>query len=145
MRAGASGRMTRTRIRSAARYIWAFPNTLLGLLFVPIAVTTRGRIRVVDGVVELHGRGVASILRRVPITGGAAAMTFGHVVIGRDCPALAATRRHERVHVRQCEVWGPAFIPAYLIAAGWGALTGRGAYQGNYFERQAFDYQPAKR
>jgi hypothetical protein len=120
------------------RYIWAFPNTLIGLLFVPFVIMTRGHMQTVDGVVELHGRLIATILRRcVPIPGGAAAITFGHVVLGRDSAALASTRAHERIHVGQCEVWGPAFIPAYLLAGLWALITGAGAYHGNYFERQA--------
>ena len=121
------------------RYVWAFPNTLIGVLFVPFVVLTRGRLEVVDGVLELRGPLIARLLKHcVPIPGGAAAMTFGHVVLGRDRAALAATRSHERVHIEQCEVWGPAFIPAYLLAAVWGAVAGKGAYEGNYFERQAF-------
>ena len=122
---------------SVARYLWALPNTLLGLLFLPAAA--RGGIAIVHGVVELHGPLVAAVLRRVvPIPGGAAAMTFGHVVIGRDQCALDITRVHERVHVRQYERWGPAFIPAYLTASAWAWLRGRRAYEGNYFEREAF-------
>jgi hypothetical protein len=121
------------------RYLWASPNTLLGLLlFVPLALVSHGRLAIVDGVLELHGGLIARLLRRCTLRpGGASAMTLGHVVIGCDGPALAATRPHERVHVRQCEVWGPAFIPAYLVAGLWGLLKGEGAYQGNYFERRA--------
>jgi hypothetical protein len=120
------------------RYLWAFPNTFLGLLFVPLALISNGRLALVDGVLELHGGLIALLLRRCTlIAGGASAMTLGHVVIGRDGPALAVTRLHERVHVRQCEEWGPAFIPAYLVAGLWGLLKGEGAYQGNYFERRA--------
>jgi hypothetical protein len=125
------------------RYLWALPNTILGLLFLPLVVLTRGRMRVVDGVLELHGWLVSSLLSRcVPLPGGAAAITLGHVVLGRDENALCATRQHERVHVRQCEVWGPAFIPAYLAGAAWAFVTGRGAYAGNYFERQAYHQAP---
>jgi hypothetical protein len=123
---------------SLARYLWASPNTVIGLLFLPIAAR-RGGIAIVDGVLELHGPLVAAVLRRVvPVPGGAATMTFGHVVIGCDKWALDATRAHERVHVRQYERWGPAFIPAYLTAGGWAWLRGRGAYAGNCFEREAF-------
>ena len=121
------------------RYLWAFPNTLIGLAFVPFVLLTRGHAAVVNGVVELHGRLPDVVLRRcIPIRGGASAITFGHVVLGRDEPCLDASRRHERVHVRQCEVWGPAFIPIYLIASLWAVLSGQGAYAGNYFEREAF-------
>jgi hypothetical protein len=127
------------RILRLTRYLWALPNTLLGVLFVPLVIVTKGRMEIVDGVLELRGRAVSTILRRcVPIRGGADAMTFGHIVVGRDRTALAASRLHERVHVRQCELWGPAFVPAYLLASAWGAIMRRGAYHGNYFERQAF-------
>jgi hypothetical protein len=120
------------------RYVWALPNTLIGLLLVPTAMLPRGRMQVIDGVLEAHGPLISAVLRHcVPIPSGAAAITFGHVVLARDSWSLDATRAHERVHVRQCEIWGPAFIPAYLLAGLWGLLTGAGAYTGNYFERQA--------
>jgi hypothetical protein len=46
-------------------------------------------------------------------------------------------RRHEHAHVRQCERWGPAFLPAYIVAGAWAFIQGSGAYEGNYFEREA--------
>ncbi len=123
---------------SLIHYLWALPNTLIGLLFVPAALLPRGGMQVIDGVLEAHGPLISALLRHgVPIPGGASAITFGHVVLARDRWSLDATRAHERVHVRQCEIWGPAFMPAYLIAAVWGLTTGAGAYAGNYFERQA--------
>lgn len=122
---------------SFVRYAWAFPNTLIGLAFLPLAV--RGGVAVVRGVLELHGPLLDAFLRNaIPIPGGAAAMTFGHVVIGRGQWALDITRAHERVHVRQYERWGPVFIPAYLLAGAWALGRGRGAYAGNWFEREAF-------
>jgi len=123
---------------SLGRYIWASPNSFIGLLFLPIVFLTDGRFQIVDGVLELHGSVVSWVLRHcVLMPGGAAAITFGHVVLGRDREALSLTRVHERVHVRQYERWGPAFIPAYLVAALWGLVTGTGAYYGNVFEREA--------
>jgi hypothetical protein len=119
------------------RYVWAFPNTAIGLVLLPFALLTRGRAQIVDGVLEIYGGFLSSALGYIPIVGGAAAMTLGHVVIARDRRSLMFTRRHERVHVRQCEVWGPAFIPAYFMAALWGLMTGAGGYHGNYFEREA--------
>ena len=128
----------RRRVARALRYVWAFPNTLVGLSFLPLVLFTGGRVQLIDGVLELHGRLVSTVLRHcVPLRGGASAITFGHVVLGCDARTLAATRDHERVHVRQCEVWGPAFIPAYLLAGVGSLLAGSGAYDGNYFERQA--------
>lgn len=120
-----------------ARYIWALPNTLIGMLFIPAAIAG-GRLQMIDGVLEAHGPLVAALLRYgVPLPNGASAITFGHIVLALDQWSLDATRAHERVHVRQCEIWGPAFIPAYLLAGLWGFMTGAGAYAGNYFERQA--------
>ena len=66
-------------------------------------------------------------------------MTLGHVVLGVDGPALDFTRPHERVHVRQCERWGPLFIPAYLLASAYQRARGRHAYRDNPFEREAYD------
>ena len=121
-----------------ARYIWAAPNSLIGLLFVPTIVFGKSGLQQIDGVLELHGSFIAWLLRYcVPIPGGALAITFGHVVLGRDRDALRLTRRHERVHVRQYERWGPAFIPAYLAASLYALASGTGAYRGNLFEQEA--------
>ena len=70
-------------------------------------------------------------------------MTLGHVVIGLDQRTLWATRRHERAHVGQYEVWGPAFIPMYLAAGLMGLARGKGAYAGNHFEREASEQEAA--
>ncbi len=124
-------------------YVWTAPNTALGLACAGVARLTGGRAQVVDGVVEAHGGAVTWALRHlVPLQGGAAALTLGHVVLGRDAHALAATRAHERVHVRQYERWGPLFLPAYAGASVWAALRRRPAYFANRFEREAFAAEP---
>ena len=123
---------------SLARYLWASPNSLIGLAFVPTVSRTTGGLEIVDGVLELHSSFISWVLRHcIPMPGGACAITFGHVVLGCDRQSLVLSRRHERVHVRQYEMWGPAFIPAFLIAAVWGFARGAGAYHGNLFEREA--------
>ena len=120
------------------RYIWAFPTTALGLLLAAGALAGKGRLRVVDGVLEAHGSLLDWLLRNcTPLKGGAEAITLGHVVLGRSEQSLEITRRHERVHVRQCEQWGPAFVPAYLASALVQLAAGRDGYRDNYFERQA--------
>ena len=65
-------------------------------------------------------------------------MTLGHVVLGRNRDALSRTRAHERVHVEQCERWGPFFLPAYLIASAWVWIRGGNFYLDNPFEREAY-------
>jgi uncharacterized protein (DUF2062 family) len=67
-----------------------------------------------------------------------AALTQGHVVVARDAQSLEATRAHERVHVRQSEIWGPLFVPAYLAASVMAILRGRHFYFDNAFEVEAF-------
>ena len=121
------------------RYFWALPNTLLGVLFVPLALVTGGRLQFVRGVLEVHGGAVAWLLRRaVPLYGGAVAMTLGHVVLGQSAEALAFCREYEHVHVRQAERWGPFFVPAYLTASLFVWLRGGDPYRDNPFEREAF-------
>lgn len=120
-------------------YLWALPTTMLGLIFVPLAMLTRGGVRVVSGVIEVYGGWVEVFLRRCTLLpNGASAMTLGHVVLGRDETLLDLTRAHERVHVRQVERWGPLFIPAYLIASIVQWIRGKRAYDDNPFEREAF-------
>jgi hypothetical protein len=121
-------------------YLWTLPTTCVGLLFAPMALLGGGKLRVVQGVLEIQGPLVAFFLRRcVPIPGGASAMTLGHVVIGRDQQCLDMSREHERVHVRQCERWGPLFIPTYLLASVLVKLRGGDAYRDNPFEREAYE------
>ena len=66
-------------------------------------------------------------------------MTLGHVVLGRSAAALAETRAHERVHVTQCERWGPFFLPAYAASSLAAWARGGHPYWDNAFERRAFD------
>jgi hypothetical protein len=129
-------------------YAWALPTTALGLLALVLAsvaapLAGRVRTRVVEGVLELHGGLVTRFLSRcTPLPAGASAMTLGHVVLGRDQQALDASRPHERVHVRQCERWGPLFITAYLLASAVLWARGRDFYEENPFEREAYGTCP---
>lgn len=120
-----------------ARYCWAFPATVLGLALAALALRG-GRIHVVDGVVEAHGPWLQWVLTTcVPLRGGAAAITLGHVVVGQNERAIELTRPHERVHVRQYERWGPLFLLAYPIASLYATLCGGHYYFDNAFEREA--------
>jgi hypothetical protein len=121
----------------SVRYLWAAPTTAIGAMVV-LAGLRRAQVRVVDGVLEAHGPALAWMLRNLTVVpGGAAALTLGHVVIGLDQASLESTRAHERVHVRQCEAWGPLFVPAYLAASLVAAARGRNFYYDNRFEIQA--------
>jgi hypothetical protein len=124
-------------------YLWTLPTTLVGLWLLPLALITGGGMQIVGGVIEIYGGIVSLLLRRCTLLkGGASAMTFGHVVLGRDRSCIEMSREHERVHVRQAERWGPLFIPAYLIASLVALLRGRNAYFDNAFEREAYGRSP---
>ena len=119
-------------------YLWALPVTLLGLPLAMLALPKGGYLQVVDGVLEAHGPLLCWLLEKaIPLRGGALAITFGHIVLGRDAAALNQTRTHERVHVRQVERWGLFFVPAYLLSSLFALLRGRDPYRDNVFEREA--------
>ena len=117
--------------------LWAAPNTLLGLVAAGIARATGGEARRVAGVVEASGGAAAWALGRLA-RHGVSAMTLGHVVVGQSRADLDATRRHERVHVRQYARWGPLFLPLYALSSLVALARGRDAYRGNAFEAAAF-------
>ena len=113
------------------RYAWAFPVTALGLLAALLTLGTGGEIERRQGTLEVHGGFARWFLRYLM---GAQAMALGHVILG-DAPwDLHAYRVHERVHVRQCEQWGPLFLPAYALASLWAWARGGHYYRDNWFE-----------
>lgn len=114
-------------------YAWAAPTTCVGLTAGALTLCTGGRVHRIGGTLEFHGGFALWLARRV----GFAAMTLGHVIIGRDPECLASCRAHELVHVRQVERWGPLFLPAYVAASAWEWARGRHYYFDNYFERDA--------
>lgn len=114
-------------------YLWAGPNTMLAI---GIGLLLIARFRIIDGVIEMHGPAVAWALKRLPVS--PLAMTVGHAIFAQDAVALALTRKHEHVHVRQYARWGVFFIPAYLGCSAWLALRGRDGYMENPFEIEAY-------
>lgn len=120
------------------RLAWALPWTFIGLLLGLAALITGGSCQRVGRVMEFHGGLLQWLLKRVPICGGAAAMTLGHVVIARTKADLDRSRRHELVHVAQYERWGPLMVPAYLACSAWLWLRGYDAYFDNPFEAEAY-------
>lgn len=120
-------------------YVWVFPGTAVGLVGTALALVSGGKARVVDGVIEAHGGWITMrLIRGNRWVGPISAITLGHVVLGCDQATLERTRRHERVHVRQYERWGPFFIPAYLAASAWVGWRGHHAYLDNPFEVEAY-------
>lgn len=126
-----------------ARIVWVLPITLPALGLALLAPLGGGRLRLVAGVVEAAGGLLPGLLRLLHPRLDIAAITLGHVVLARDVPALARTRAHERVHVRQYERWGLFFPVLYLGASLAMRLQGRDAYRDNPFERAARAADPA--
>jgi hypothetical protein len=119
-------------------YLWPLPATLVGVLLALLARSSGGMLQWVDGVLEAAGGWPARILRRgFPFCGAVAAITLGHVVVGVSRGALAATRAHERAHVRQFERWGTLMLVLYPIAGLIAWLRGGNPYRDNFFEREA--------
>jgi hypothetical protein len=105
-------------------YLWAAPNSLVGLAG---ALTTAKRPVRCRGVLLIEGsRGG---LARFLAWRGFSAITLGHVIVANQ-PLDDHLLAHELAHVAQHERWGPLFYPAYL-------LTSLAGYRRNPFERAA--------
>jgi hypothetical protein len=125
-------------------YAWAAPASTIGLIATTIAVWLGATCRVVDGVLEVAGGRLASVVPVLPGCCHLEAITFGHVVIGLDHADLCHHRSHEHVHVRQYERWGILFFPLYLGSSLLQLLRGRDPYLDNRFEREAFSRADAR-
>jgi hypothetical protein len=90
-------------------YVWASPNTLLGLV---LGLASFQRPREVGGVLLFDDspRGFTTILRLFR----RAAITFGHVILSNR-PVEGRLLAHERHHVWQYERLGPLYLPVYLV------------------------------
>ena len=126
-----------SRISVALRYIWAAPATLVGIALALPACACGARARVRNGVVEVGGGVLASILSASPGSMRLLAITFGHVVLGVSHDVLEEERAHEHAHVRQYERWGALFFPLYLGSSIFQWARGRNPYLDNAFEKQA--------
>jgi hypothetical protein len=116
-----------------ARYSWAAPTTLVGLVAGTLTLGTGGQVQQRRGALEFHGGFALWFAKQI----GFDAMTLGHVILGRDAICLEVLRDHEQAHVRQAEHWGPIFIPAYLAASVLAWRRGGHYYRDNWFERDA--------
>jgi hypothetical protein len=129
-------------MRRLWRLAWAAPWTLLGLALGGVMLAQGGRVRRVQGVLEISGGRLGAWAAGAQRPGGVVAITFGHVVLGTGAAVLDALRAHERVHVRQYERWGVFFVPAYLASSALQWLRGGDPYRDNRFEREARALEP---
>jgi hypothetical protein len=106
-------------------YVWASPNTLIGLVFGALSFQ---RPRVANGIVvfDRHARGSLWMLERFRRS----AITYGHVVASNR-PLEGSLLVHELHHVRQYERLGPLYLPLYVLI--WIFM----GYRGHPFEEAA--------
>lgn len=128
--------MWRILLRPVA-YLWALPNTALGLAFVLPVVFSGGGVRVRRGAVEMHGGFARFFLQRCLFI-RASGLCLGHVILALDRDCLDDVRDHEHVHVRQYERWGPFMLPAYFLSSFLAWRRGGHFYFDNRFEREAY-------
>ena len=90
-------------------YVWAFPNTLIGLVVGALAFQ---RPRVTQGILVFDGpvRGSLWVVRAFR----RAAITYGHVVVSNR-RLEGRLLVHELHHVRQYERLGPLYLPLYVL------------------------------
>ena len=124
----------------SAGYLWALPNTVVGVMFLPLVLFSGGRVRLERGAMELYGGFVAWYLRK--LCGGVGSMTLGHVILSRNRRMLDYTRDHEHVHIGQYMRWGPFFLPAYGLSSFLCWCRGLNPYLDNRFERDAYSKFP---
>lgn len=128
-------------MRTAWKYFWPSPVTLLGLLIAGLARLSGGSAKVIDGTVEAWG-GLAAWMIESGLRRKVSCMTLGHVIIGINDEYLARARSHEHVHVRQYERWGPLFVPLYLASSLIAWFQGKHYYRDNVFEQEAYRLFP---
>ncbi len=121
--------------RSTLAYLWVAPVTLFGLLLALSVYCLGASVKRRFGVLEVAGNTRTPILRS--LSSRFEAITLGHVILGRNHGTLSRYRRHEHVHVRQYERWGPLFPVLYVLASFKALLTGKRFYWDNVFEVEA--------
>ena len=101
-----------------------------------------GKAKFKDGALEFFEGGTKWFVRHLPLGESTIGFTLGHVILGQTEAGLEIAAEHERVHVRQFELWGPFMGPAYLLASAWIWCRGGDAYRDNPFEVQAYNEAP---
>jgi len=132
------------RFGSMARYVWAFPATLVGVMFSVIALGAGARVHFVGGTMEVVGGSVGRVIGVMPASLRFTAITLGHVIVGIDHDALRRARFHEQVHVQQYERWGVLFFALYILSSVVQLVRGRHPYFDNCFEREAHERDAAR-
>ncbi|MHA6204092.1 hypothetical protein ACXU4B_06710 [Dyella soli] len=141
-----AARRTATAAMVVLGMLWTSPNTVLGLLAGGLGMLLGARV-------QWRAREQAIVFRRWP-WGAGGALTLGNVILytgdNLDTPCLTYAHRagrcseaaivladHERAHVYQYMLFGPLFLPLYLLCGGVSVR--------NPFERAADRYAQSGR
>jgi hypothetical protein len=117
---------------------WAMPWTLFALTIGIVGLARGTKIEWYCGTIICHSGWVERLLKKVPIPGGASALTLGHAILARSREAMVQSHAHEMIHVHQYERWGLFFVPAYLGISCWLMMRGKDPYFDNPFECEAY-------
>lgn len=120
------------------KFVWASPYSLLGLFLGGLGVCTGGHVQRRGRILEFYGGFVSWLIDHFPDGEFVLAFTLGHTVLGKTESSLDISRKHEMVHVRQFEKWGPLMGPLYLLASLLLWFRGKRPYRDNPFEREAY-------
>ncbi len=101
--------------------LWNGANTAIGLIG---ALGGRWQWNPDDRMLEVAGSWLIVLLARA---GWASAITLGEVILYADRRLIPLLHDHEMVHVKQGRLWGPFFLPAYVLESAYQWLrTGDG-------------------
>ncbi len=117
---------------------WAARATAIGCCFALLALCFGATWLFVDGVGEVAGGTFALLVRLLPRSMRFDAITFGHIVLGRNHAVLQTPRLHEHTHVRQYERWGILFFLLYMGSSLLQWFRGEDPHYQNHFEREAY-------
>ena len=112
--------------------LWNGASSVLGLIG---ALGGRWQWNAHDLMLEVDGSWLIALLSRA---GWASAITLGEVVLYADRRFIPLLHDHEMVHVKQGRLWGPFFLPAYVLESAYQWLRTGDGYRRNRFEVAAY-------
>ncbi len=130
--------MPKVRLPLLAAMLWNSGNSLIGLAGAPGGKAAWDST---DFMLEVSGGWLIGLLSRA---GWAGAITLGDVVLYACCEMVPILHAHERVHVYQGRLWGPFFLPAYVLESAWQWLRTGDGYRNNRFEVAAYEISSGK-
>lgn len=124
--------MPKLRLSRFFAMLWNSGNSLIGLAG---ALGGRASWDKADSMLEVSGGWLIGLLSRA---GWASAITLGDVVLYASRELVPVLHAHERVHVWQGRIWGPFFLPAYVLESAFQWLRTGDGYRNNRFEVAAY-------